>query len=127
VSTPTQAESNAAAKAAMTAIVTAANARWESDATNAIAAAVAQGKFEVGLVITKHVSIHDIVMYFNGLGYAVFVPPISHEFNAYYFGGGWYGLWTNVYYDGFNWWNEWWNCRNFCSCKQPCTVVISWR
>lgn len=126
--TPTQAEANAAAIATMTALVTAANTAWINNANTIINNLInVQGKFSVGLTITPHVSIHDIVVYFSNLGYQVYVPPQQHEFSAYYFGGGWTNFSTNVYFCGNNWWNAYWNERNFCNCKNPCRVIISWQ
>jgi len=126
MSTPTKAQSNAAAAASMDAIVTAANVQWQDSATQAIAQAVAQGKFSVGLYMTPRVSIHDIIQYFRALGYQIFVPPADHEFSAYYFGYGWFGLAPDIYYDGFDW-VGWCKEKNFCTCKNACHVIISWR
>lgn len=123
-STPTAAAANAAALATMTALVTAANTAWINDANTVIENAMnVQGKFFVTLTITKHVSIHDIVVYFRNLGYHVHVPINQHEFSGFDFLGGWsFGP-----FFPYEWYIPFLYERNFCNCKNPCALVISWQ
>jgi len=75
------------------------------------------------LTVTKHVSISDMVNYFRNLGYNVFVPPQTHEFSGFDYVGGWqFGP-----FFPYDWYIPFLYERNFCNCKQPCQLIISWQ
>jgi len=112
MSTPTRDASNAAAIADKEALVTAANTKFINDATSIIAQQVAQGKFEVTLHAFEYVSLHDISVYFQALGYGV-------------------DLWR---YDSYNSqpaalfgeiWDAYWNNRLICWNRSH-RITISW-
>ncbi len=123
-STPTAAAAQAASMATLTALVNAANLAWINDANTIITNAMnVQGKSFVSLAVTKHVSIHDIVVYFRALGYFIHVPNVDHQFYGLDFLGGWdYGQ----YYE-YAWFVPFSYQRNFCNCKNNCKLVISWK
>jgi len=115
MSTPTQAESNAASMAAQTALTDAANLVFINAATAVIADAASQGKFEVFLSHVKHVSFKDINTYFKALGYKVGVPRCpSWEF-GYFYPDAW-PFWRGPFFTD----------RQICGCGKECKILISW-
>lgn len=98
---PNKATANADATTARTAIESAVDAAFIDDATLAINAAVAQGKFEVTLTTSKDANTTIIHDYFVGLGYTVTYPgqnllPGSRQPQpAELFGEAWEEFWMN--------------------------------
>jgi hypothetical protein len=111
MSTPTQAETKAAAIAAQEALTAAANALFIADADAIIADLASQGKFQVYLNHVKNVSFKDIGIYYQGLGYTVAVPRCSYWQEGYSYG---------------EYWIAYYNQRQICGCSQPCKLLITW-
>lgn len=112
--TPSKAQTNAAAAAAQTALISAANAAFIVEADKVIATAVTQGKFRVLLHPSKYVNFADICSYYQNLGYIVGTDPCpTFTFGpAQLFG----------YF-----WDQYWNNTCMCWCPKPCRVFISWK
>ncbi|CAK0741487.1 hypothetical protein CCP1ISM_130009 [Azospirillaceae bacterium] len=96
--TPSESASNLAAKAAQTALETAANDEFIAQATLVIADAVSQGQFIAYMYSIPGMNFQTIFLYFQELGYVIGNPEsqTGQLGPAALFGIFWQNYWNNV-------------------------------
>jgi len=121
MSTPNASTVNAEAIADKLAIKTAANNAWILNADIVIQEMAARGLFSVKLPVPAPASMHDLAIYYQGLGY------------GFWFGqcNGWVGdfstPWGGRNGCGEDWENNFFPFMYVCNCKDVCTAIISWK